>query len=268
LPRRAGRIYVDSHRRLVLFPARMSNSLLPYCLILFLAAFASGMVILVRRWSDELLHMFLAFGAGVFLGIVFIHLIPESFPDDQTATVGFFVLGGYLLLFFLERILFSRGDRGYEHSHEVLGITALVGLSVHSLIDGLGLAVTAADPHLGRLLFVSILAHKVPAAFALASLLILAKQSMRRITLYLLLFASMTPVGALLLAQVFVNGKQDVLVLMTGLVTGSFLYIATGELLPEAFHSRRRRWVNLVLVLLGIVAIGWLGLGTFHGHSH
>ncbi|UCC45159.1 MAG: ZIP family metal transporter [Candidatus Zixiibacteriota bacterium] len=244
----------------------MNVDLLIYSAILFLAAVSGGLLVLVRRWSDEHLHFFLSLGAGIFLGAVFIHLLPESMEAENPKLIGFLVLAGFLLLFFVERFLLSRGDGGYDFGHQVIGLTALIGLSIHAIIDGLGLALASEDPTHGSVLVISILAHKVPAAFALVSLLRLAKLPLSRLYACLGLFSIMTPLGALLLAPLIPNGEREIMVQITGIVTGSFLYIATCELLPEVFHGRHRQWIKLGLLLAGIAVISYIGSEFSHAH--
>ncbi|MEW5795762.1 MAG: ZIP family metal transporter [Candidatus Zixiibacteriota bacterium] len=242
----------------------MSYDLVWYCLLMFAATVAGGIITLVRRWSDERLHLFLSFGAGIFLGAVFYHLLPEVMHQESMNRAGLFILAGYLLIFFVERILLHSGE-GHAHGHLVVSITVLIGLSVHSLMEGLGLAVAMTDPELGRVLFISILAHKVPAALSLVSLMVLAGQSRRRIWFGLLFFAATAPIGALVLAPIVDLGSPDQLWQITGIVTGSFLYVATADLLPEVFHTRDRRWVNLLLMLAGIMLMSLLS--THSGHN-
>jgi len=240
----------------------MPNDLLLYCAVMFVLTMAGGLVTLVRQWSDEWLHLFLSFGAGIFLGAVFFHLLPEVMRQEPTYKAGLFILGGYLLIFFVERILLSHQGEG--HGHVVVSLTVLIGLSVHSLMEGFGLAVTMADTRLAWILLVSILAHKIPAAFSLVSLALLAKQSRKRSFYYLLFFAATAPAGALVLGPVLGADRLGAVWQTTGLVTGSFLYVATADLLPEVFHSRRRRWVNLFLMLVGITLMSLVGAQGEH----
>jgi zinc transporter ZupT len=184
--------------------------------------------------------------------------------QGEPESVGMFVLIGYILIFFLERFLFSRHSENDDRVHPVVSTTAFVGLSVHSLIAGMGLAVFMPSPEVALALLVSILAHKTPAAFSLASLMILAKHSRRRIVISMVVFAAMTPAGALVLAPALDAGSERLLMVLTSMVTGTFLYVATADLLPEVFHSRHNRWLNLVLLLLGILIMGTIGLKHHH----
>jgi len=242
----------------------MSSDLILYCLILFVLTMAGGLVTLVRQWSDEWLHLFLSFGAGVFLGAVFYYLLPEVMNQGSPNTAGLCVLVGYLMIFFFERILVRSGGGHANHGHMVVSLTALIGLSVHELVEGVGLAVVAVDRELARVLFLSIMAHKVPAAFSLVSLMVLAGQSRKKIWLSLIFFAAIGPFGTLVLAPIFGNGFADSLWQITSVVTGSFLYVATADLLPEVFHSRERRWVNLFLMLVGITLMSLVGASGHH----
>ncbi len=242
----------------------MNNDLLLYCALIFSSAVAGGLITLVRQWSDYWLHLFLSFGAGIFLATVFTHLLPQAMEQGDAESVGLFVLVGYLLIFFVERFLFYRRSENGDHVHPVVSITALLGLSVHSIIAGMGLAVFMPNQEVAAALVISILAHKAPAAFSLASLMILAKHSRRRIVLSILGFAAMTPLGALVLAPALDAGNESLLMILTSMVTGTFLYVATADLLPEVFHSRQNRWLNLVLLLLGIFIMGSIGLEHHH----
>jgi len=62
------------------------------------------------------------------------------------------------------------------------------------------------------------------------------------------------------LAGLLLAGTGNVAAFLTGLTAGSFLYVATGDLLPEVFHTRERLWLKMGLLLLGIVIVGVLGL--------
>lgn len=238
----------------------MSSVLIWYCSIIFVATMAGGLVTLLWRWSDERLHSFLSFGAGIFLGAVFYHLLPEVMNQGNPQVAGLYILIGYLLIFFIERILLHSGGGGHNHGHLVISLTALIGLSVHELVEGFGLAIVMGDKELGRILFFSILAHKVPAAFSLVSLMVLAGLTRTRIWLNLIFFSAIGPFGTLVLGPLLGGGLGDSLWHVTGIVTGSFLYVATADLLPEVFHSRKQRWVNLLLMLAGIMVMSLLGI--------
>jgi len=246
----------------------MDDTLLLYCLIIFLAAFTGGLLTLIKKWSDELLHLFLSFGAGIFLGAVFLHLLPEALSHDHGDEAALATLAGFMLIFFFERFLFASGvgENANHAGHKVISISAMVGLSVHSLVAGFGLAVgDASSASIGSLIFFSILAHKTTAAFSLTSLFLLAKLSRRQIVGLLLLFSLMTPAGALIFAPMFQMLQETTMATLLGVTSGTFLYVATGEMLPEVFHTRENRWLKLSLMVVGIIIMSLLGESA---HSH
>lgn len=51
--------------------------LLEYTSVIFLVAAIGSILPFIRKWNTERLHNFVAFGAGVFLGAVFFHLLPD-----------------------------------------------------------------------------------------------------------------------------------------------------------------------------------------------
>ncbi|KAA3633855.1 MAG: hypothetical protein DWP97_08265 [Calditrichaeota bacterium] len=240
----------------------MQNDIYLYSIYILIAGLLGGLLPFIKKWSDELLHLFLSFGAGIFIGTVFLHLLPEAYAHSDHSSTPLFVLIGFMTIFLIERFLFIKGDGGYDHSHLVVSITAMVGLSVHSIIEGLGLAVGYQFKDIGSLILISILAHKSTAAFALASLFLLAKLSRKKIFLMILLFAAMTPIGAIMFSLSITEINHEALEPLLGLTSGTFLYVAVGELLPEVFHTESNRWFKLVLLILGITIMSFLG----HGH--
>ena len=240
----------------------MSEHFIIYCILIFGAGIVGGVLPFIRKWSDDLLHLFVSFGAGIFIGTVFLHLLPEAFSHEHAEISAIFVLVGFMLIFFIERFLFVTGDGSYDHSHYVVSITALVGLSVHSLIAGLGFAVGVEYKDIGILIFYSIIAHKSTAAFSLASLFLLAKINLKKRIMLIVLFSLMTPLGALFFSYVVTSVKHESLSPLLGLTAGTFLYVAVGELLPEVFHTKSHRWYKLALLIIGIMIMGFIK----HGH--
>lgn len=234
----------------------MTERLLIYCGAIFVVSLAGGLIPLIRRWSDEWLHLFISFGAGIFLGVVFLHLLPEAMRQSESGAVPWLILGGFLLVLSIEKVLLRGEEPGYDQSHKVISMTALLGLSAHSVIAGIGLALGCRQGDLAQMIFISILAHKATAAFSLCTLFLLARLSRRKMIGMLLLFSLMTPAGALIIGPVLAGAGGEALSHLTALTTGTFMYVATADLLPEVFHTKEHRWSKLILLLIGIVAIG------------
>jgi zinc transporter ZupT len=118
----------------------------------------------------------------------------------------------------------------------------------------------------GKVILISILAHKIPETFVMVTLMMLAGIRLSRVIINLVVLCAMTPIGALLLSRVVPVEGNLALSMLTGVVAGTFLYVATGNLLPEVFHLRQKRGLNLALLVLGAVIMAALGFVWRDGH--
>ena len=233
-----------------------STKLILYTVVIFAVAIIGGIPPLFRKWSDRQLHLFIAFGAGVFLGAIFLHLLPDALSEGSVDTASSMVLVGFVMILLVERIFF--GSHKFHcgedcgHRHQVVGIVALIGLSVHSLTAGFGLGVGMVEPELGMVIFIAIIAHKATAAFSLSTIFQLADFSLKKTLGLILIFSIMTPLGAII-SLPFIEKLRDVsLAIPTGITAGTFLYVATIDLVPEAFHSEKERSSSFVWLVFGI----------------
>jgi zinc transporter ZupT len=223
----------------------------------------------MRKWEAEQLHLFVAFGAGVFLGTVFLHLLPEVVHEGPADLASTMVLLGFMFLLLFERTLVGHHahhcGEDCPHHHEILGLTSFVGLSVHSLAAGFSLGVAVLNPELGSVIFFSIMAHKATAAFSLSTVFVLADMERWKSMLFLAAFSLMTPVGAWAAVPLIERLEEINLAIPTALAAGTFLYVATMELVPEAFHEAEegRRLLPFAFITLGVIVmyvIGRLGV--------
>lgn len=239
--------------------------LILYTVGIFAIAIIGALPPLFRKWSDRQLHVFIAFGAGVFLGAIFLHLLPDALANGSSNMASGMVLLGFLIILLVERTLLRSHKLNCEnacsHRHEMVGITAFIGLSVHSLTAGFALGVGMTEPELGLIIFIAIVAHKATAAFSLSTIFCLAEFSRKKTLTLILVFSLMTPLGALI-SLPFISSLKDIsLAIPTGLTAGTFLYVATLDLLPEAFHSDRERISTFVWLVFGIIIMLLVKLG-------
>ncbi len=108
----------------------------------------------------------------------------------------------------------------------------------------------------------------MPVAFALTSLFVLGKFSKNRIWFFLLLFSLMTPLGALAFAPIVKMAEEITIEILTAFTAGTFLYVATADILPEVFHTREKRWVKLLLLIIGMIVISFIGFLDVHVDGH
>jgi zinc transporter ZupT len=228
---------------------------------LFAVSLGGALLPLHRRWSERGLHAFVAVAAGVFLGTVFLHLLPHlasSHPEVTSSARALApwaaALTGLLLLFAVERVwLPSSAGPTEADPHRALWLATWVGLGMHSLAEGIALPAILEDPAVRTQLLLSIFLHKATEAFSLATVMRLARLGGAKSALLLAAFAVISPLGILLggeLSQAF-GGLDRIL---TGFACGTFLYVAACDLLPEVFHDGDRRIGKLVAVGVGVLA--------------
>ena len=234
-------------------------SIWEYILLFLSVLFGGGLAFLVRENKPTLLRLLLSFGGSYILGIAALHLLPAVF------TRGVNNIGVWLLLGFFIQLLLEQLSRGVEHGHihahrnasPVFGIQILLGLCLHSFIEGMPLSSYSTimdDPShthgtFNHLLY-GIILHKAPAAFALVILLFQSQFNRSFIAGSLVVFSTMSPLGALVAQKLIVDP-----VILNGImavVTGSFLHISTTILFEaDSTHEHLISWQKMTAIITG-----------------
>jgi zinc and cadmium transporter len=216
-----------------------------------------GFLPLLRELSQKSLALLLSFSAGVLLGAVFFHMLPET-GRVLNDNIGWPILGGFLLIFIMERFVFVHACEERECDIHQMGIPAFLGISLHSLLDGIALGAGLVLPQLGPVVLLAVIIHKMPDSMSISSILLSAGWQRRKIAILNLLFALTTPVGALLAYLFFRALSPDNVAIALGVSAGTFLAIATADILPQVHRIEERNPMTLVL-LLGGLSVSWLG---------
>ena len=186
------------------------------------------------RWSVRALDVMTALAAGFMIAVALVDLLPEAI-ERQGRVAAAIALAGYLLVHLTQHTLVRHFHFG-EETHEVTAVvsmSALVGLLLHTFVDGVAIASGfAVGPALGTLVAVAILLHKLPEGLAISSLFLAAGASRGRA------LAAAAALGAATLAGVLVAGTNAAwseygLALSAGVT----LYVAASNLVPE-FQSK------------------------------
>ncbi|MCO6489127.1 MAG: ZIP family metal transporter [Phaeodactylibacter sp.] len=231
-----------------------------YFLLFFCVLLGGALAFRFYGKARTSLKLVLSFSGAYLLGITVLHLMPGAFsvPD---APAGLWILAGFLVQLFLEQL--TQGvEHGHIHVHEhsgsAMALQVMIGLSLHAFLEGMPLshydsfyAAQHGHAHGHHHLLAGIVLHKLPAAFALVSLLLLSH--FRRATAWICLafFASMSPLGALVAGSF--TFSPAAMANLLGFVIGSFLHIAT-TILFEADDDRQHHvsWAKMGVILLGI----------------
>lgn len=232
-------------------------------LILFLCAFLGGTAIfLVKNDKSQLLKLILSFSGSYLFAITVLHLIPDAYKGAEHDEIGIFILIGFLLQVFLEQ--FSEGvEHGHIHKHHE-GHTfpwgIMISLCLHAFLEGMPLA---KDQH--NALIYGIALHHIPAAFALASILLQNHFNKTRIIMYVGVFALMAPLGFYVsygLSNGTIGGMENYFNRIMGIVIGIFLHISTTILFESSVdHKVSRKKMIAVLCGIGVALLGYFNSG-------
>ena len=253
--------------------------LLAFAVVIFIVSIAGAIIPRLIKMNMRQVHLLVALSAGIFLGILFFLLLPETFHEahgmEMTAVT--WIVGGFLAVLFIDVFLKWRHMASCpcvechdnDHRHDITSFTAFIGLAIHAAVDGLVISIAlAADPDLGIVALAGIALHKFVELFALSSTFMLTDMKKKEAAVYLGLFALITPVMAFACMPVvdILEGIGDSLFIPLAVATGTFLYVSIYALLPEAFHERRDSMISFALVIIGIVTIAAITL--FLGDVH
>lgn len=222
-----------------------------------LANLAGAVFVLARRrWHIASLDRFLAFSAGFLMAVALLELVPESLAAGE-GNVSFILLG-FIALYLVERFFLHRhvhhGGDADDHccpppadQGKTFGLTALIGMSLHTFFDGVSItAGFAVDVPTALLIFLAVLLHKIPDGLVIASLMLAAGEGRGRAYLAAVLLALSTVAGSI--AAWFFMGDavagrapvEAVAAAMLAFSAGIFLYVAASDLIPEVKRSRDR----------------------------
>lgn len=234
-----------------------------YLLLIAGISLVGGAAPLVWTWSRQNLTLLVSFGAGVLLGAAFVHMLP-MITESLGRASGLPILAGFLGIFVLERFFLVDPSEEVDCEIHSFGFAAFLGITLHSLVDGVAVGSSLIVPNLALPVFLAIAIHKIPAAFSLCSILLLAGYSRGRALLHICGFSTATPIGAIL-SYLFLRGlSREVIAVAIGISAGSFLAIATSNLLPQIHREAAPRLASLAFLLVGIAVM--VGSGFAAGH--
>ena len=208
-------------------------------LIYALAAAAANMLGAVAvtwrsRWSVGALDVMLAFAAGFMISVAMIDLLPEALARGGH-TAAFVALGGYLAVHITQHVIGTHFHFGEETHHvsEAVSVAALVGLLLHTFVDGVAVASGfGVGGAVGALVFTAVILHKVPEGLAISSLFLAAGQGRRRALLAAGALGVATIAGVVLTGYIGVLRDHGL-----ALSAGVTLYVGMSNLVPE-FRAR------------------------------
>lgn len=192
-----------------------------------------------REWAERNKEYFMCFAAGMLISSPLMVAFPEALALNGHA--GLAALVGFIFIFFSNEFI------KYKTKEETLafGITALEGIGLHSLLDGIIYTVTFnVSVFTGVMAGLGLVVHEFAEGVITFSVLVQGGVSHRKAFLYAFFVASLTtPLGAFLAFPFVSTLSSQILGLALGFVVGVLIYVSASHILPEAaIHEKRHSY--------------------------
>jgi zinc and cadmium transporter len=238
----------------------MTNTHYGYAILasLLAAGVTTTGLFVIRRfgtWGHQNSTYFSCFAAGVLITVSFLHLIPHAFHMNEQAPV--YLLGGYLAFHLINRFIHAYVCDSTPET--AIGLIPLLGIGLHSTLDGVVYAITFSVSVLtGTLAAIGMVLHEFPEGIVTYVLLLRGGFTPKKAWLLAFLAAALTtPLGTIVAIPMIHQLNQTVLGALLALSAGAFVYVGATHLLPLAEREDRpyslAAMAGGVVVALGII---------------
>lgn len=210
-----------------------------------------------EQWVQSNRASLTAFAAGILLTVSFLHLIPEALEEGTAAAAGAGLLGGFLFLYLVTRVVLAVGATSTGRAAS-LGLAALVGIGFHSFVDGvlfsIGFSVDAAT---GLIIAPGMILHEFVEGALIYKLLLFGGFARDRALFLAIAAAALTtPIGVLVSWPLIVQLQAQVAALLVAAAAGSLIYVGGSHLLPQSEEEQKYHPVALLTgVALAVVIV-------------
>ncbi|KAM0675844.1 hypothetical protein GVAV_000619 [Gurleya vavrai] len=204
------------------------------------------------------------FAGGIILSTMIFHIVPDLY-ETKNFVAPFFAGVSFLFLFWIDKLyLQAQGEHDSLPENVTMrkAVIFVVALSVHSFLEGIGLPAKTDGQVMYYLL--GLFGHKWIEAFALGVSINAAPFTRKAVFYLTLLYSSLTPFGiisglAALKLDVNCYTKDQIILILTGLSSGSFFYIGFVEMLNSEFeHSHGKVCVKKNRNKLTAISFGFV----------
>lgn len=232
-----------------------------YLLLIFAATIGGGIIpVVFKRIHPNLPIYLLAFTGAFLFGVTILHLLPEVFHELDHHKAGIYVVMGFFLQVFLQQL--SQGmEHGHTHlpsanghHHNIAVLPLMAGLSIHAFMEGIPLGFHYEDASALPSLMLGVMAHKVPEALTLMTVMTHAGLARKKLWSLLVIFSLITPLAAILAAQLGARFQvvTDSLVYLVAIVVGAFLHISTTIFYESGTRHHELSRQKVLAIAIGI----------------
>jgi zinc and cadmium transporter len=197
---------------------------------------------------------------GIMLATSLLHALPEAFDSGaDTRSLFATLLGGLLAFFLLEKVALLRHSHHHEgdghhhaHGHDAreagkAGWMILLGDGMHNFTDGILIAAAfLANPELGIVTALAIVAHEIPQE--IGDFIVLLNAGFSRLRAY---------VFNLLCRYYTLDRASGLIPYVLVFASSGFIYIAVSDLMPQMQRrsTMRESIPQVVLIGLGVAIV-------------
>lgn len=203
----------------------------------------SAAVIFSLALRPGVIERMISLSVGLMLATSLLHALPEAFESGASArSLLATMLAGLFTFFLIEKTSTVRNSRGHKHvgtiparahDHGRSGGMVLIGESLHNFSDGILIAAAfLADPRLGLVTGLAIIAHEVPQRIGDFLVLLSNGFSHRRAVGLNLLSSSMAMAGGLA-GYLALHRASGLIPYVLAFSSSGFIYIALSNLMPQ-----------------------------------
>ena len=226
-----------------------------YLLLISTTVVSGSFIFLLKSGDQRFLKFLLAFSGAFLIGITFLSLVPEVFTN-ATEFTGLFVLMGFLLQLVLELIT-EGAEHGHNHQHsdteKVSPFLLLIGLCIHAFLEGMPISGNF-NAKLQDSLVIGIVIHNIPISMTLVGLFLHYGCSKTKALIFLVIFASMSPLGSGLSFIIDASKLASIDLYFNyilAVVIGIFLHVST-SILFETEENHRYNLHKFLTVCAGL----------------
>lgn len=204
-----------------------------------------------RAQAEANSSYFASFAAGALVSVSFLHIAPTSLRMNAQAPL--FLLAGFLALHMLNRFITAYVCDRPTTADYAIGLVPLIGIGLHSLIDGAIYSVTfAVDVRIGVAAAVGTILHEFPEGVVTYTLMLRGGFSERQALFSALVAAALTtPLGMLASYPWISRVAPSMLGALLALSAGALFYVGASHLLPHA--EREHRPFSLLALFAGVL---------------
>jgi zinc and cadmium transporter len=219
---------------------------------------------------SKVVEKMVSLSVGIMLATSLLHALPEAFDSGaDTRSLFATLLGGLLAFFLLEKAALLRHSHHHEgdghhhaHGHDAreagkAGWMILLGDGMHNFTDGILIAAAfLANPELGIVTAMAIVAHEIPQEIGDFIVLLNAGFSRLRAYVFNLLCSLMAVVGGLL-GYYTLDRASGLIPYVLVFASSGFIYIAVSDLMPQMQRrsTLRESIPQVLLIGLGVAMV-------------